>query len=214
MSIEVKICGISTPDAMTAAVESGARYVGLVFYSQSPRTIEPQLAAQLARMAPTGIRVVGLFVDPTDETIEQVIGQVPLDLIQLHGEESLARTAEISRNFPLPIIKAIRVREKNDLLSVGAYAEISDMLLFDARPPDNVASLPGGNAISFDWSLLEGVEINVPWMLAGGLNIANLHQAVHESGARIVDVSSGVEDRPGHKDPEMIRNFLETAHNM
>ncbi|MCB9949312.1 MAG: phosphoribosylanthranilate isomerase [Rhodospirillaceae bacterium] len=211
MKLQVKICGVSTPEAMDAAVDGGARFVGLVFYPRSPRAVSPNLAAQLARVVPTGVRVVGLFVDPDDDRLDEVIGQVPLDLIQLHGHETPARVAAIRSGFNIPAMKAISVAAAEDLDGAAAYDGVADRLLFDAKPPANVTALPGGNGIPFDWALVAGRRWGVPWMLSGGLNADNLAEAVRQAGAAAVDVSSGVEDRPGHKSPELIRRFLEAA---
>lgn len=209
--VEVKICGIRDPDAMAAAVEGGARWVGLVFYERSPRHLAPALAAELARMVPTGVRTVGLFVDPDEEYLASVVARVPLDLIQLHGDETPERVAGIRAAHAMPVMKALKVGEAGDLDRVAAYAGSADRLLFDARPPARVAALPGGNGIPFDWRLLAGRRFPLPWMLSGGLGAANLREAVAVSGARAVDVSSGVEDRPGHKDPALVREFLAEA---
>jgi phosphoribosylanthranilate isomerase len=214
MTVQVKICGISHPDAITAAIGGGARYIGLVFYERSPRHVAPQLAAQLARMVPTGTRTVGLFVDPGDEYLDHVVSQVPLDLIQLHGTETPARVAEIRRTYGVPIMKAVKVSETADLDAAGAYAAVADRLLFDAKPPAKVTALPGGNGIAFDWRILAGRHWSKPWMLSGGLTAANLAEAVAVSGALAVDVSSGVEDRPGHKDPAQVRAFLKAASHL
>ncbi|HSK41812.1 MAG TPA: phosphoribosylanthranilate isomerase [Arenibaculum sp.] len=214
MTVQVKICGINHPDAMAAAVEGRARYVGLVFFERSPRYVAPQLAAQLARMAPTGTRTVGLFVEPDDEYLEHVVTQVPLDLIQLHGEETPDRVAEIRAAYGIPVMKAFKVSRPADLDAVVPYLGVADRLLFDAKPPANVTALPGGNGIAFDWTILSGRGWPLPWMLSGGLNAANLAEAVSVSGAGAVDVSSGIEDRPGHKDPALIRTFLTEASRL
>lgn len=211
MTVQAKICGITTPDAMQAAVEGGARFVGLVFFPKSPRYVAPALAADLARAVPTGVRVVGLFVDPEDEELEHVLASVPIDMIQLHGAETPARVAEIRGRFQMPVVKAIAVAEPADLERARTYEDAADRLLFDAKPPKNVTALPGGNGIPFDWSLLAGKSWRLPWMLSGGLTPANLAEAVAATGARAVDVSSGVEDRPGHKDPALVTRFLEEA---
>lgn len=214
MSIHVKICGLTTPDAMRAAVDGGARYVGLVFYERSPRHVTVSLAAELARTVPTGVRTVGLFVDPSDEALEHTIGSVPMDLIQLHGTETPDRVADIRRMFGLPVMKAIRVAGPKDLAEVPSFTPSVDRILFDAKPPDKVVSLPGGNGIAFDWSLLAGQAWDRPWMLSGGLTAANLSEAVATTGATEVDVSSGVEDRPGHKRPDLIEAFLDVARRV
>ncbi|HET8726282.1 MAG TPA: phosphoribosylanthranilate isomerase [Alphaproteobacteria bacterium] len=211
MKLSVKICGLSTSEAVDAAVTGGARYVGLVFYARSPRAVDPALAAQLARRVPTGVRTVGLFVEPEDEFLESVVGRVPLDLLQLHGDEEPARVVEIRERYGLPVMKAIRVATRADLARVPEYEETADRLLFDAKPPPNVAALPGGNGLPFDWSVLAGRSWTRPWMLSGGLNRDNLGEAVAATGAEAVDVSSGVEDRPGHKHPDLIRAFLDAA---
>jgi phosphoribosylanthranilate isomerase len=211
VSLQAKICGITTPEAMAASIVGGARFVGLVFYPKSPRYVAPALAADLARGVPTGVRVVGLFVDPEDEELEHVLSSVPLDMIQLHGAETPARVAEIRGRFLLPIVKAVAIAEPADLDRARFYEGAADRLLFDAKPPKNVTALPGGNGIPFDWSLLAGQSWAVPWMLSGGLTAANLATAVAATRATAVDVSSGVEDRPGHKDPALVSAFLAEA---
>lgn len=214
MPVQAKICGITTPDAMQAAVAGGARFVGLVFFPKSPRYVAPALAADLARAVPTGVRVVGLFVDPEDEELEHVLASVPIDMIQLHGAETPARVAEIRGRFQMPVMKAIAVAEPADLDRARTYEAAADRLLFDAKPPKNVTALPGGNGLPFDWSLLAGQSWRLPWMLSGGLTPANLAEAVAATGASAVDVSSGVEDRPGHKDPVLVTRFLEEASRL
>lgn len=211
MSVQTKICGLDHPDAVRAAVEGGARWIGLVFYERSPRHIAPQLAAQLSRLLPTGIRAVGLFVDADDDYIDHVVSQVPLDMLQLHGSETVERVVEIRARFDMPVMKAFKVSAAEDLAAVTPYLPHVDRLLFDAKPPANVAALPGGNGIAFDWTILSGRSWAKPWMLSGGLNKSNLAEAVRISGATAVDVSSGVETRPGHKDPDLIRAFLSEA---
>ncbi len=214
MPVQAKICGVSTPEALEAALKGGARFVGFVFYPRSPRYLPPPLAAELARMLPTGVRAVGLFVSPTDAVLDDVAGQVPLDYLQLHDDEPPERLKHIRARFALPVIKAFRLGAAADLERVSAYTAIADMLLFDAKPPADPASLPGGNGVPFDWRLLAGRSWPRPWMLSGGLTPENLAEAVKTTGARIVDVSSGVEDRLGHKDPERIRAFLATAASL
>ncbi|CAO3414637.1 phosphoribosylanthranilate isomerase [Azospirillum doebereinerae] len=211
MTVLTKICGLSEPDSLRAAVTGGARYVGFVFYPPSPRAVAPALAADLARLVPTGIRSVGLFVDPDDEFLEHVVGQVPLDLIQLHGKETPRRVAEIKARYGMPVMKAIKIGGPEDLAAALEAAETADRLLFDAKPPAKVTALPGGNGIAFDWTLLAGRRWPKPWMLSGGLTSENVAEAVRVTGATEIDVSSGVEDRPGHKDPALVRAFLEAA---
>lgn len=211
MTLDVKICGVTTPEAIEAAAAGGARYVGLVFYPPSPRAVAPELAWQLARRVPTGVRVVGLFVEPSDDELQDYVSRVPLDMIQLHGNETPARVAEVRRTLSMPVMKAIRVAEAADLEVVPDFADVADRLLFDAKPPKNVTALPGGNGIPFDWTLLAGRTWPKPWMLSGGLDIDNVAEAVRVTGAPAIDVSSGVEDRPGHKDPAKVRAFLQAA---
>jgi phosphoribosylanthranilate isomerase len=206
-AVKAKICGISTPETMQAALDAGARWVGLVFFPKSPRNVSIATAAELSRMVGTGTRVVGLFVDPTDQLLDDVTGQVPLDLIQLHGGETPERVAAIRARFNLPVMKALKVGDAADLDAATAYEPVVDMLLFDAKPPKG-AILPGGNGVAFDWSLLSGRQWQKPWMLSGGLDPANVADAIRATGAKAVDVSSGVEDAPGRKSPDLIRAFL------
>lgn len=211
MAVQVKICGLNEPEGLRAAVTGGARYVGFVFYPASPRYVAPLLAAELARMVPTGVRTVALFVDPDDEFLEAVLGSVPIDTVQLHGRETPRRVAEVKQRYGLPVMKAIKVGGPEDLELAVEHAQVADRLLFDAKPPPKVAALPGGNGIAFDWTLLAGRSWPKPWMLSGGLKPENAAEAVRTTGATALDVSSGVEDRPGHKDPELIRRFLDSV---
>lgn len=212
MSVKVKICGVKNPDILQTAVTAGADFIGLVFYLPSPRAVTPSLGADLARMTPASTRVVGLFVDPDEALLEQVMSQVPLDYIQLHGKETPDRTAEIRDLYGLPVIKAIPVARRKDLLQVRPYHDAADIILFDAKPPDNVVvTLPGGTGIAFDWSILSGIKVPMPWMLAGGLNPDNVADAITTTRAEMVDVSSGVETGPGLKDPQRIKTFIERA---
>ncbi len=208
MTAEVKICGITAPDAAAAALAAGARWLGFVFYPRSPRAVAPMVAAELVRHLPTTAHAVALFVDPRDDEIEQVIAQVPIDLIQLHGAETPARVAEVRARFLIPVMKAVRIGTAADLTAAAAAEPAADRLLFDARPPRNVAMLPGGNGVPFDWRLLVGHHWSRPWMLAGGLTPETVAEAIAVTGAPAVDVSSGVESRPGHKDPALIRRFM------
>jgi phosphoribosylanthranilate isomerase len=182
-----------------------------VFYPPSPRALTPDIASDLSRMLPTGVRAVGLFVDASDAEIGAVTGRVPLDLLQLHGTETPRRVADIRGRFGLPVMKAIGVATADDFAPLPDYEAVADWILFDAKPPKNVTSLPGGTGIAFDWQLLKHVRVKKPWMLSGGLNAANLAEAVSLTGAKMVDVSSGVEDRPGIKSVDRIREFLAAA---
>ncbi|HLF58258.1 MAG TPA: phosphoribosylanthranilate isomerase [Alphaproteobacteria bacterium] len=212
MTIEVKICGINSPAAARAAAEAGADLIGFVFYPPSPRFVSPDEAARIAAVVPLRVKKVGLFVDADDETIAGTLSKVSLDMLQLHGNESPERTAEIKSRFGLPVIKAVKLAQAADLAQARSYAAAADRLLFDAKPPAAMAqALPGGNALAFDWELLRGFSSARPWMLSGGLTPENVHQALDISGATAVDVSSGVEDRPGHKDPARIARFIAAA---
>jgi phosphoribosylanthranilate isomerase len=212
VKVSVKICGCNSREAVAAAVAGGADYVGFVFYPPSPRAVGAEEAAQLAQLIPERVRRVGLFVDPDDELLARVRRSVPLDLVQLHGSEPPDRVAAIKRLTGLPAMKAIKVALAADVDSAMPYVGLADRLLFDAKAPASLSgALPGGNAVSFDWALLSGRTWQVPWMLSGGIHAGNLAEAVHISGADTVDVSSGVESRPGAKDPEKIRAFLAAA---
>lgn len=208
--MKAKICGIKTPEALSAACENGARFIGFVFFPPSPRHVAIDTAKELALMLPTGVRAVGLFVDPTDEQLEAVLGHVQLDMIQLHGSETPGRVLEIKSKYAMPIIKAFPVQEEGDLHAVSAYESFVDWILFDAKPPKD-ASVPGGAGKSFDWNLLKGKAFTRPWMLSGGLDADNLNDALSILSPDAVDVSSGVESTRGVKDTDKIKAFLGAA---
>jgi phosphoribosylanthranilate isomerase len=210
MSVQVKICGITDADALDAAIEAGADMVGFVFHPASKRAIAPEDAAELAQILPETVAAVGLFVDAEDAWLDGVLTHMRLDLIQCHGAEPPERIDAIRLEYGLPVMKALPVATAADLDAAQAYVPVCDRLLFDARPPDG-AVLPGGNAVSFDWSVLAGRQWDVPWMLAGGLTPGNVAEAIRISGATAVDVSSGVESAPGRKDPALIRAFIQAA---
>jgi len=215
MTVEAKICGISTLKGLEAAVAGGADLIGLAFFPRSPRAVTPAEAGALARRVPAPIKKVGLLVDPADALIDSILAEARLDLLQLHGNEAPARVAEIRRRFGVPVMKTLKITAAADFAAVEAYLEVADRLLFDAKPPKEMTdALPGGNALSFDWSLLAGRHWPLPWMLAGGLRADNLAQAVRTSGAKSVDVSSGVEDAPGQKNPQKIRAFLDLVKTL
>ena len=215
MSIEVKICGLDRIEAVDAAVEHGAALVGFVFYPPSPRNLTPEEAIPLIARVPEEVTRVGLFVDPADAEIEAVLVNSPLDLIQLHGAETPDRLSEIKQLSNLPVMKAIKLAGPEDLAAAADYFDVANRLLFDAKAPAEMKNaLPGGNALAFDWELLRGAVIPLPWMLAGGLEAGNIAEAVATSGAGVIDVSSGVESAPGIKDLDLIREFLSTANNV
>ncbi len=206
MAIHTKICGIKTPQALNAATSNGARFIGFVFYPPSPRHIDVNIAQDLAYQLPTGVRGVGLFVDPTDEQLETVLSRVQLDMIQLHGNEIPERVAQIKEKHVMPIIKAFPVRTAEDIDRAEDFSEVADWFLFDAKPPN--ADLPGGTGHSFDWGLLKGKSFSKPWMLSGGLTIENVGDALKDLSPNAVDVSSGVEAVRGEKDADKIKAFL------
>lgn len=210
--IQAKICGINSQDAMHASIVGGAAFVGLVFYPPSPRAVTPSEAAQLVSGIPDHITKVGLFVDMDDDMLSAIVTQVPLDLLQLHGKESPARLLEIKQLTGMPVMKAVRVATVQDIADADAYLDVADHILFDGKaPPTMKGALPGGNAVTFDWTLLAGRTWSRPWMLSGGLHAGNVAEAVATSGAQSVDVSSGVESSPGTKDPARINDFLTTV---
>ncbi len=212
MPVKVKICGLNSAAAVAAAVSGRASHLGFVFYPPSPRALQPGGAASLMRAVPKELVKVGLFVDAGDETIEAVLKEASLDMLQLHGDESPRRVKELRRRFGLPVMKALRIASAVDIAAADEYLPAADWLLFDAKPPASMkGALPGGNALSFDWALLAGRCWTRPWMLSGGLNMGNLATAVAATRASHVDVSSGVEDVPGRKNPDKIAAFLKLA---
>ncbi|MCW5700099.1 MAG: phosphoribosylanthranilate isomerase [Rhodospirillales bacterium] len=210
MPVDVKICGLKTTEAVAAAVVGGARFLGFVFFAPSPRCVTAQEAVALGDSVPSGATRVGLVVDAPDEDIAEIVSYAGIDMLQLHGSETPERVADIRRRFGIPVMKAVAIADDADVERAAAYEPVADWLLFDARPPKG-ASRPGGNAQAFDWSLLRSRQWRRPWMLAGGLTADNLEEAVRASGATVVDVSSGVEDAPGEKNPDKISAFLRVA---
>jgi phosphoribosylanthranilate isomerase len=215
MSVAAKICGLKTPDTVAAAVDGDAALVGFNFYGRSPRYVDPAAANQLAARVPASVRKVGVIVDESDARIAEILAACDLDLLQLHGSETPERAAAIRARFGKQVIKAISVSAAADLDRAASYEGVADYLMFDAKPPKAMAgALPGGNALSFDWTLLAGRTFRLPWLLAGGLTPDNLIDAVRISGAPMVDVSSGVEDRPGEKNVSKIKAFLDASKRL
>ena len=210
MSIEVKICGLTDAAAVKAAVEGGAAMCGFVFFPASPRNLTPKEAAELTKGVPEGVIRVGLTVDADDALLAEIASVAKVDMVQLHGAETPARTNEVRERFGLPVIKVLAVQGPDDLAAAKAYQGVADRLMFDAKPPED-ASRPGGNARTFDWRVLKNQTFALPWLLAGGLTAENLAEAVKTSGAVAVDVSSSVEDAPGVKNVDKIRAFLAAA---
>jgi phosphoribosylanthranilate isomerase len=207
---KVKICGLRTESALAVALDGDADYVGLVFFPPSPRNLSPEAARPLAARARGRARIVALTVDPDDALIDAVVAAVDPDLLQLHGEESPERVAEVRRRWAKPVMKAIKVETARDAQAALRYRGVADLILFDARAPKG-SPLPGGNGAPFDWRALTGVKDQVAYMLSGGLTPDNVAEAIRVTGATMVDVSSGVEAQPGEKDPELIRRFLRSA---
>jgi phosphoribosylanthranilate isomerase len=210
MLLIVKICGLSTPEALEAALDAGADMVGFVFFPPSPRHVAFETAGALGRRVRGRAQKVALTVDAEDTLLTAIVAALQPDMLQLHGKEPPARVAAIRRNFGLPVMKAIAVAAKGDLGVVATYAEVADRLLFDGRPPRE-ATRPGGLGKAFDWRLLEDLDPGVPFMLSGGLDAGNVGEALHVTRAPAVDVSSGVERAPGEKDPDKIRAFVRAA---
>jgi phosphoribosylanthranilate isomerase len=208
--VQAKICGLSTPEAVQAALEGGAPYIGFVFFGPSPRDIAPDAAGRLAAPAKGRAQTVAVTVDADDALIDRIMASLAPDLIQLHGKETPRRAAEVRERTGARVIKAIPIRTESDFSAADAYAGAADHLMFDAKAPPG-AALPGGNGEAFDWSLIKGRRFDRPWFLSGGLDRFNLADAVAASGASLVDVSSGVERGPGYKDPALISAFLEAV---
>ena len=210
--VRVKICGVTSQQLMRDVGNAGAQYAGLVFFEKSPRNLSLDKARSIALEAPTGLAKVALLVNPSDRFLDSLTTTVPLDMIQLHGSETPERVGEIKQKTGLPVMKAIGVAEKDDLRKLDVYATVADQLMVDAKPAKD-AILPGGNGYAFDWSLLQGRRWTGPWMLAGGLNPENVAQAIAITGTQQIDVSSGVEIRPGQKDKQKINAFVRAAQH-
>lgn len=213
MFVGVKICGLKTRDALDAAIEGGAAYVGFVFFHRSPRHLEIEPATILREAVPKTVKTVAVLVEPEEPFLEQLVESLRPDILQLHGRETPETVAELRKRYNIPVMKSLPVADAADLVPVARYAAVADMLLFDAKA-EGSATRPGGNALSFDWSLLKGRMIEKRWMVSGGLNAHNVGSAVRRSGARLVDVSSGVERAPGEKDPKLIREFLDAVKRL
>jgi len=210
MSLIVKICGLSTPETLEAALLAGADMVGFVFFPASPRHVSLEIARSLGRQVNGRAKKVALSVDADDALLANSIDALQPDILQLHGKETVARLRDIKQKFGLPVMKAVAVETRSDLAALPGYAAVADRILFDAKAPRG-ATRPGGLGTAFDWHLLENLDLKLPFMVSGGLNAANVAEAVRVTGAGGVDISSGVERAPGVKDPEMIRAFVRAA---
>lgn len=207
MVLDIKICGLKTPDAVAAALDGGATHIGFIFFPKSPRHITPQKAVGLRDAVKGRALAVAVTVDADDETLDEIVEAVKPDILQLHGHETPERVAFIKARYGLPVMKAFSVREASDLAAIAAYKGIADRFLFDAKPPKG-SDLPGGNGVSFDWELLAALDADIDYMLSGGLNADNIAEALHKTQAPGIDISSGVERAPGEKDVRLIENFF------
>lgn len=208
--IRVKICGLTRPEDVFAVAEAGAAYAGFVFFPKSPRNVSIEAARDLAVDVPVGVAKVALVVNADNAMLDAITSAVPLDILQLHGDEPPERVADVRARYGLPVMKAVGVADAADVAALDLYSEVADQLLVDAKPP-KTATLPGGNGVSFDWRLISARRWSVPWMLAGGLTPDNVADAIALTGTQQVDVSSGVEVAPGIKDATLIRDFVQAT---
>lgn len=206
----VKICGLKTPEAIKAAIDNGAQYIGFIFFSKSPRNLSIEEAKQLRRYIKKPVKLVAVTVDADDEMLSKIVANVHPDILQLHGHETPERVKELATTYGLPVIKAFSIREQSDFDQVSAYRGIADMFLFDAKAPKG-SQLPGGNGVSFDWSLLKSLDEDSQTVLSGGLNAQNVEEAIRIASPDILDVSSGVESAPGVKDTKLIEGFFDSV---
>ncbi|MGU3574114.1 phosphoribosylanthranilate isomerase [Brucellaceae bacterium C25G] len=212
MSFDLKICGLKTSEVVSAVLDGGATHIGFIFFPKSPRHISVEDAGRLRLSAQGRAQVVAVTVDADDEYIAQIVEQVRPDILQLHGHETPERVMALKTRYGLPVIKAFAIRNFDDLMAITAYKGIADRFLFDAKPPKG-SNLPGGNGVSFDWDLLTKLDDDVDYMLSGGLNADNVAQALAQTGAKAIDVSSGVEAQAGVKDVRLINEFLQAVRD-
>ena len=206
-TLDIKICGLKTDEALAAALAGGASHVGFIFFPRSPRHVEPAEAGRLRRAALGKAKAVAVTVDADNALLDAIVDAMAPDMLQLHGAETPARVAEVKARYGLPVMKALSVREATDISAARAYAGVADRLLLDAKPPRG-SELPGGNGVSFDWRLLAGADAGLNYMLSGGINAANIGTALSLARPSGIDVSSGVESAPGVKDPALIAAFF------
>jgi phosphoribosylanthranilate isomerase len=203
MKPDIKICGLKTSEAVEKAVARGASHIGFIFFEKSPRNIEPDIAGKLADAVRGRAKIVAVTVNADNDDLDEIIALLKPDILQLHGTETPERVLNVKAIYGLPVMKALSIREADDLIRVEPYIGIADRFLFDAKPPKG-SDLPGGNGVSFDWSLLAGLDADIDYMLSGGLNKDNVAEALSRTGARGIDLSSGVESAPGVKDLGLI----------
>ncbi len=207
MSLDIKICGLKTDEAVAAALDGGASHIGFIFFAKSPRYVDPAEAGRLRQAANGRAKAVAVTVNADNSFLDQIVAAMNPDMLQLHGEESIARVEEIKARYGLPVIKAFALRERSDLDQIAPYVGVADRMLFDAKPPKG-SELPGGNGISFDWQVLTGLDASIDYMLSGGLNAGNIGEALKATLPNGIDISSGVESAPGVKDVSLIREFF------
>lgn len=207
MALDIKICGLKTDKAMAAALAGGASHVGFIFFAKSPRYVEPAEAGRLREAARGKAMAVAVTVDASDAFLDHIIAKMQPDMLQLHGAETPGRVAELKARYGLPVMKALPLGEAADLDRIKPFIGISDRFLFDAKPPKG-SELPGGNGVAFDWRILAGLDGGVDYMLSGGLNAANIGDALRLANPPGIDISSGVESAPGIKDPALIEQFF------
>ncbi len=204
---DIKFCGITTPEALHAAAKNKAAYVGFMMWEKSPRALRLEQARALSLMQPDNLRIVGVFVNPSDEQLKRTLAEAPMDMIQLHGDEDASRVATIRAMTGLPVIKAIRIATREDLFVIPSFESVADWLLFDTKVDPKISNLPGGTGHSFDWQILKDRNLRKPWMLSGGLNTENISRALSILKPYAVDVSSGIEDAPGIKNITKMKEF-------
>jgi phosphoribosylanthranilate isomerase len=207
MALDIKICGLKTDEAMAAALAGGASHVGFIFFGKSPRYVEPAEAGRLRQAAIGKARAVAVTVDADDAFLDDIVEQMRPDMLQLHGTETPERVAEVKARYGLPVMKVFSVSEAADLERIRPFVGIADRFMFDAKPPKG-SLLPGGNGVAFDWSILAGLDAGLDYMLSGGLNAANIGDALRSADPPAIDISSGVESAPGVKDPALIEQFF------
>ncbi len=207
MGLDIKICGLKTDEAVAAALDGGASHIGFIFFPKSPRYVDPGEAGRLRQAAKGRAIAVAVTVDPDDVTLDAIVAAMQPDMLQLHGNESVNRVAEIRARYGLPVMKALALRERGDLEQIKPYIGVADRFLFDAKPPKG-SELPGGNGVSFDWQVLSELDASTDYMLSGGLNASNIAEALRATNAQGIDISSGVESAPGVKDVGLIKDFF------
>lgn len=207
MKTQVKICGLKTAEAAERAVALGASHVGFIFFPKSPRNIEPDDAGRIADRIRGQAKIVAVTVNADNDELDEIVSALNPDILQLHGSEDAERLLTVKAIYGLPVMKAFSVREASDLEKIDAYIGIADRFLFDAKPPKG-SELPGGNGVSFDWKLLDALDGSVDYMLSGGLNADNIGEAMAQTSARAIDISSGVESAPGVKDLKLMESFF------